>query len=153
SDGEAHGVQTMTQVLEKSLNTGMIFVQQQIGNDTFREYVERFGFGQKTGIELPNQVLGNLDNLQKKSDIFFATPSYGQGITVTPIQLIQAFTALANGGKMMQPYVVDRVVSADGKEEKTGPEQVGTPIDSRTAAQVSAMMVNVVENGHGTRAA
>lgn len=153
SDGKANGIQTMTQVLEKSLNTGMIFVEQQLGNAKFKEYVERFGFGKKTNIELPNEVAGNLDNLQKKSDIFFATPSYGQGIAVTPIQLIQAYTALANGGKMMKPYIVDRVVHSDGVEDKTKPEKIGQPIDQKTAATVSAMLVSVVENGHGKKAA
>lgn len=153
SDGKAYGVQNMTQVLEKSLNTGMIFVQQKLGNGKFRDYVEKFGFGEKTEIELPNEVYGNLDNLQKKSDIFYATPSYGQGITVTPMQMIQAYTALANGGKMMKPYIVDRIVHADGEEDKTNPEKIDEPIDTKTAAQVSAMLVNVVENGHGKRAA
>lgn len=153
SDGKANGVQNMTQVLEKSLNTGMIFVEQQLGHNKFRDYVERFGFGKKTGIELPNESLGNLDNLQKKGDIFFATSSYGQGHTVTPIQLISAYTALANGGKMMKPYIVDKVVRSNGREEKTEPEKVGQVLDTRTAAQVSAMLVNVVENGHGKRAA
>lgn len=153
SDGKANGVQNMTQVLEKSLNTGMIFVGQKLGNSKFRDYVNRFGFGKKTGIELPNEVLGNLDNLQKKSDIFFATSSYGQGHTVTPIQLISSYTALANGGKMMKPYIVNKIVRPDGKEENVEPEKVGQVIDTRTAAQVSAMLVNVVENGHGKRAA
>jgi stage V sporulation protein D (sporulation-specific penicillin-binding protein) len=153
SDGKANGVQNMTQVLEKSLNTGMIFVEQQLGHAKFRDYVQRLGFGKKTGIELPNEVLGNLDNFQKKSDIFFATSSYGQGHTVTPIQLVTAYTALANGGKMMKPYIVDRIVRSGGKEEKTQPEKVGQVLDTRTAATVSAMMVNVVENGHGKRAA
>lgn len=153
SDGKANGIQNMTQVLEKSLNTGMVFVEQQLGHNKFRDYVHDFGFGKKTGIQLPNEILGNLDNLEKKGNIFFATASYGQGITVTPIQLVAAYTALANGGKMMKPYVVDRVEHADGKVDKTEPEKVKQVIDPATAAQVSAMLVNVVENGHGKRAA
>jgi cell division protein FtsI/penicillin-binding protein 2 len=152
SDGKSYGIQNMTQVLEKSLNTGLVFVEQQLGHSNFRKYVERFGFGKKTKIELPNEVFGNIDNLQKKGGIFFATASYGQGITVTPIQLITAYTALANGGKMMKPYIVDRIVHPDGKESKTEAEKIDQVIDSKTAAQISAMMVNVVENGHGKRA-
>ena len=152
SDGKANGVQTMTQVLEKSLNTGLVYVEQQLGHSKFKDYVDRFGFGKKTGIELPNEVLGNLDNLQKKGDIFFATASYGQGITVTPIQLVTAYTALANGGKMMRPYVVEKVVHANGSEEKTEPTKIDQVLDVRTAAQVTSMLVNVVENGHGKRA-
>jgi cell division protein FtsI/penicillin-binding protein 2 len=153
SDGEAHGMQTMTQVLEKSLNTGMIFVEQQLGHSKFRDYVHRFGFGKKTGIELPNEILGNLDNLEKKSDIFFATSSYGQGHTVTPLQITTAYTALANAGKLMKPYIVQKVVHSNGREEITEPEKVEQVIEPSTAAQVTAMMVNVVENGHGKRAA
>ncbi len=153
SDGKSNGVQTMTQVLEKSLNTGMVYVEQQMGHKTFRDYVYDFGFGKKTGIELPNEVFGNLDNLEKKGNIFFATASYGQGLTVTPLQMVTAYTALANGGKLMKPYIIDKIVRDNGTEEKTEPEKVRQVIDSKTAAQVSSMLVNVVENGHGKRAA
>lgn len=152
SDGQAHGMQTMTQVLEKSLNTGMIFVEQKLGHSKFRDYVYKFGFGKKTGIELPNEILGNLDNLEKKGDIFFATSSYGQGHTVTPLQVTTAFTALANAGKLMKPHVVHKIVHGDGREEITEPEVVEQVVSASTAAQVTAMLVNVVENGHGKRA-
>ena len=153
SDGKANGIMNITQILEKSLNTGMIFIEQQLGHSKFRDYVHRFGFGKKTGIELPNEILGNLDNLEKKGDVFFATSSYGQGHTVTPIQLVSAYTALANGGKMMKPFIIHKTVYENGREEVTEPEKVGQVIDTKTAAQVSAMLVNVVENGHGKRAA
>ncbi len=153
SDGQAHGQQTMIQVLSESLNTGMVFVEQQLGHETFRKYVQNFGFGKITNIELPGEVRGNLDNLQKKGDVFFGTAAFGQGITVTPMQMIQSFTAIANGGKMMQPYVVNKVIHPGGSEEETKPNRIAQVIDSDTAATVSAMMVDVVENGHGKRAA
>ena len=153
SDGKANGVVNIMQILEKSLNTGMIFIEQQLGHANMREYVHRFGFGDKTGIELPNEIIGNLDNLEKKSDIFFATSSYGQGHTVTPIQLVTSYTALANGGKMMKPYIVSKEVYSNGRESITEPEKVDQVIDTKTAATVSSMLVNVVENGHGKRAA
>jgi cell division protein FtsI (penicillin-binding protein 3)/stage V sporulation protein D (sporulation-specific penicillin-binding protein) len=143
----------MTQVLEKSLNTGAIFAEQQIGNDTFRKYVKNFGFGQETGLDLPGEVKGNIDNLTKKGDVFYATASYGQGLTVTPIQMMQAFTAIANGGKMMKPFVVEKIKHPDGVEVTTQPKMVAKVITPQTAAQVSAMMVSVVENGHGKSAA
>ncbi len=152
SDGKANGIQTMTQVLEKSLNTGVIFAEQQMGHDIFRDYVKKFGFGKKTGIELPNEVLGNLDNLTKKGNIFYATASYGQGISTTPIQLVTAYTALANGGKMMKPFVIDKIVHDNGREDKTEPEKISQVIDSKTAATISSMLVSVVENGHGKKA-
>lgn len=153
SDGKAHGIQNMTQVLEQSLNTGMVFVEKQLGNDLFKKYVSEFGFGRLAGLELPGEVKGNLDNLQKKGDVFFGTASYGQGLTATPLQMVQAYTAIANGGKMMQPYVVSKIIHPNGKEEQAQPKLVENVIDSKTSATLSAMLVNVVENGHGKRAA
>ncbi|PJC42768.1 MAG: penicillin-binding protein 2, partial [Candidatus Pacebacteria bacterium CG_4_9_14_0_2_um_filter_36_8] len=85
----------MTQVLEQSLNTGVIFAKEQIGNKKFYEYVQKFGFGRETGIEV-RETVGNLDNLKANIKVNFHTASFGQGISVTPIQLIQAFTAIAN---------------------------------------------------------
>ncbi len=153
SDGQAHGQQTMIQVLSESLNTGMVFVEQQIGHETFKKYVQNFGFGKLTDVELPGEVRGNLDNLNKKGAVFFGTAAFGQGITVTPIQMIRAYTAVANAGKMMQPYVVGKITHPDGNEQTTQPESNGKVLDSKTAATISAMMVDVVENGHGKRAA
>jgi len=152
SDLLAHGTQTMTQVLEKSLNTGAMFAAQQIGMPAFSRYVHNFGFGEKTGVELSGEVGGNLQAFSKTGDIFLATASFGQGITVTPIQLVAAFGALANGGKLMQPRLVESVDYPNGQELKTEPKVVRQVIRQDTAATISAMLVNVVENGHGTRA-
>lgn len=153
SDNKSYGVQTMNDALEKSLNTGLIFAEQQLGHKKFQEYVKKFGFGDLWDIELPGEVMGNIDNLDKKGDIFFATASFGQGISVTPLQLISAYIALANGGKLMQPYVVDYVVHSDDTQETTFSESPDQVISPKTAATISAMLVNVVENGHGKRAA
>jgi len=152
SDNKSHGEQTMTQALEKSLNTGVIFAKDQIGNKTFFEYIKKFGFGQATGIEL-SEVKGNLDNLKADIKVNFHTASFGQGISVTPIQLVQAFTSVANGGKMVQPYLVQTQIFPSGKVENTKTKVVAEVISESTANVVSAMMVNVVENGHGKRAA
>ena len=142
----------MTQVLEKSLNTGAMFAAQQIGMPTFSRYVRNFGFGEKTGVELSGEVSGNLQALTKPGDIFLATASFGQGITVTPIQLVAAFGALANGGKLMEPHLVDAVDYPNGQEVKVEPKVVRQVVREDTAATLSAMLVNVVENGHGKRA-
>ncbi len=152
SDGKAYGVQTMTQVLEQSLNTGAVFAKDQIGNADFVKYIEKFGFGKTTGIEVPEAV-GNLSNLRTSIKVNFDTASFGQGLSVTPIQLIQAYTALANGGKMMQPYVVQARVGPDGKVTRTEPREIAQVVSAQTASTLSAMLVNVVENGHGKRAA
>ncbi len=152
SDPKPLGVQNMIQVLTHSLNTGAIFAQQQIGNEIFKKYVERFGFGKPVNFELSGQTAGNLNNLKQKGDVFFATASFGQGITATPLQLIQAFDALANGGKMVAPHIISKVVHPDGSEAITEPDQGTQVLDVKTASAISAMLVDVVENGHGKQA-
>lgn len=153
SDGLAHGIQTMTQVLEESLNLGAVFAQQQLGQELFRQYVTKFGFGKPSGIELPSESSGNTRNLNQKGDIFFATASFGQGISVTPLQMVRAYTAIANGGKMMKPYIIDKITHPDGTSQTADPQTVGQVIDPKTASTLSAMLVDVVENGHGKKAA
>ena len=153
SDGKAHGLQSMTQVLEESLNTGTIFAVRQLGAKPFLKYVEEFGFGSPTGIQLDTEASGDVDSLRKKGDIWSATASFGQGITTTPIQLAAAYGVLANGGKLMKPYVVDSIEHPDGTVVKTEPQVVRQVVTKRAAALVGGMLVRVIENGHGKRAA
>lgn len=149
---KGEGVQTMTQVLEKSLNTGAVFAQQKLGNGNFKEYVERFGFADKTGIDLIGEVKGNTANLETKRDFELANISFGQGIAVTPIQLVAAFGALANDGVLMRPYIVDKVIYADKKEKISEPQEITRVISSDAASRITAMLVSVVKNGHTQRA-
>lgn len=148
SDHKAHGVKTMTNVLEESLNTGTIFVQRLLGKTSFRDYVQKFGFGKKTDAGLKPEGAGDISSLDKKGDVFAATASFGQGITTTPIQLISAYATLANQGKMMKPYIVAEVDHPDGKVEITQPIVLGQPVSARAARLVSGMLISVVENGH-----
>jgi len=148
SNKKANGIQTMTEVLEKSLNTGMIFAMREMGQEAMRKYSHDFGFGIASGIELINERAGNLASLDKISDIYFATASYGQGITVTPLQLASAYSALANGGTLMKPYIVSEKRYADGRVEETKPQVVRQVISKKTSTTISAMLVSVVENGH-----
>lgn len=152
SDLKANGIQTMTEVLEKSLNTGMIFTMRQMGQEAMRKYSHDFGFGIASGIELINERGGNLVSLEKISDIYFATASYGQGITVTPLQLAAAYSVLANGGTLMKPYIVAEKRFADGRVEETKPQVVRQVISKKTSTTISAMLVSVVENGHANLA-
>lgn len=152
SDGVAHGVQSMTQVLDESLNTGTIFVERLVGRETFREGVERFGFGKQTEVGLTPEATGDVSSLAKKGEIFAATASFGQGISVTPIQLVAAYAALGNGGTFMRPYVVDELIHPDGTREKTKPQVVRQSISARAARLVTGMLVSAVEQGHGKRA-
>lgn len=127
-DKKAHGKMTMTEVIEQSINTGAVFAQKLLGKDLFYNYLVKFGFGEKTGIGLPGELGGSLGNLKTTSrDINFATASFGQGVSVTNIQMINAFSAIANGGVLMRPYlrndqdplVVRRVISEGAAREIT----------------------------------
>jgi cell division protein FtsI/penicillin-binding protein 2 len=151
SDHKARGTQTMTQALEQSLNTGMIFAKGTIGNKKLLDYINRFGFGKKTGIEVSENA-GDLSNLKGDIAVNYDTASFGQGINVTPLQMVQAYGAMANGGRMMKPYLVNARITGAGKVEETKPQEVGQPITVQTASTISAMLVNVVENGHGKKA-
>jgi cell division protein FtsI/penicillin-binding protein 2 len=153
SDLKAYGSQTMTEVLEKSLNTGAIFAEKSLGNKNFLEYLKRFGFGEGTGIELVGEGQGNISNLKNlKSSIEFFTASFGQGITVTPLQLITAYNALANGGILLKPQIVERVIYPNGSDEEILPEEVRRVISQKAALQISQMLRSVVVKGHGKRA-
>jgi cell division protein FtsI/penicillin-binding protein 2 len=152
SDGQAHGVQTMTQVLEQSLNTGAIYAARTVGLNAFRDYLERFGFGEKTGIELDTESAGDLSVLKKKGEIYLATASYGQGISANVLQLAAAYGALANRGVLMQPRIVETIKWSDTHEEKIPPKEVRQAVSARTAALLGGMLVSVIENGHGKKA-
>jgi cell division protein FtsI/penicillin-binding protein 2 len=153
SDLKAHGNVPMTYIIRESLNTGAIYVQQKTGNQRFADYLKKFGFGSATEIELPENV-GNLANLKNsKADINFFTASFGQGITVTPIQMLQSYIAIANNGKIMQPYIIESITDPGKKKtEKTEPKVVREVISPRAASYTTAMLVDNVENGHGKRA-
>ncbi len=152
SDNKAHGRQTMVQVLDESLNTGAAFVAEKVNRQRFKIYAQNFGFGQKTGIELDSEVAGDLSNLDRRGKVYLATASYGQGITVTPIQLIMAFGAFANGGYLYKPRIVKKMVDSNGQIKEFPPQLIRKVISERTAKQVSAMLVSVVESGHATLA-
>lgn len=149
----AHGVVDMNFVLENSLNTGAIFAMRQVGPKIFSDYVKNYGFGEKTGVELGAESSGEIGNLlvKKVKEIDAATASFGQGIAATPLQMIMPYQAIANGGVLMKPYVVKAIIKGD-KREEIMPKQLRRVISTKTAATVSAMLVNVVENGHSKKA-
>lgn len=151
-DLAAHGVQTMSQVIEKSLNTGAVFAEQKLGHERYRAYLDRFGFGKKTGIDFPNEVAGDLANLATGRDIEYATASFGQGIAVTPVQLAMAIGAIANGGVLMKPSIVERIVSPSGSEEVHKPVEVGRVIKPETAAAMRDILAATVDNSFENRA-
>lgn len=146
-DNTVEGLQTMTQVLEHSLNTGVIFAQRKTGLDKFLNYIVAFGFGQKTGVDLMGEVSGNISNLYENHEVNFATAAFGQGVAVTSMQLINGYSAIANGGKLMQPYIVKEIIHSDGSTTPTKPKVIGNPITERSADIMKTMLVSVVDNG------
>ena len=151
SDLKANGWMTMTQVLESSLNTGMVYVERQIGQDAVKSILTNYGFGTLTGIELETEASGTIAALENTSEIYFATASYGQGFTVTPLQLASAYAAIANEGMLMKPYLVSEIRAPDGTVETRMPKTIQQVISKKSAATIGAMMVSTLENGHGQK--
>ncbi|MBU1036679.1 penicillin-binding protein 2 [Patescibacteria group bacterium] len=152
SDEQAHGIKTMTEVLEESLNTGAIFVARTVGQELFQQYYKNFGFGQLTNIQTETENPGDIKSLGYPNEIFMATASFGQGITVTPLQITAAFSAIANKGKLMKPYIVDEIRYPDGKVEKIKPQFIRQVVTQQTAITLSAMLASVVKYGHAQQA-
>ena len=138
----AHGEVTMTEIIENSLNTGASYAGQLIGKDLFYNYLVKFGFDQKTGIELPGEVLSDIRKLKTSvKDVDFATASFGQGIAVSPIAMINSFSAIANGGNLMRPYIISN----------NGPEIVRQVISKKAATEATDMMVSAVDKAYVAR--
>jgi len=148
AEGRAHGYETMTQVLEHSCNVGMVFVAEKLGTATFYKFVQGFGFGQPTGVDLQGEEAGIVKYLNTNawSPLELATNSFGQGIAVTPLQLAVATAAVANGGALLQPYVVEKIVDAQGTVTVTQPITVRQVISPETAKTLTDMLVDVVEH-------
>ncbi|MCX6720402.1 MAG: penicillin-binding protein 2 [Candidatus Staskawiczbacteria bacterium] len=143
---EKYGLQTMTQVLESSINTGAVYAEQQIPHKTFFNYLDNFGFFQKTGVDLQGETYSSNYLLKNGPDVEYATASFGQGIELTPLQIARGFCAIANGGKLVKPYMVEKIIN--GKDEvKTRPDVSDPIISKQTASQLNMMLINVVDKG------
>jgi cell division protein FtsI/penicillin-binding protein 2 len=142
---EAHGTVDMTTLLAQSLNVGAATLALWMGTDTYYDYMQNFGFGRPTGIDIQGEVGGLMplpgDPMWEES--FLATNAYGQSLAVTPIQMITALAALANDGKMMQPYIVQEK-RGEHNTYVTRPKVLGQPISKFAAAQVTAMAVDAL---------
>ncbi|MDO8265124.1 MAG: penicillin-binding protein 2, partial [Candidatus Parcubacteria bacterium] len=152
-DHRIWGEMTMTGVLERSINTGAVFAESQISHNTFLDYISRFGIFEKTGIDLPGEISSQNAELKKGYEINFATAAFGQGIEMTSLQFIRAYSAIANGGYLVKPYLVEEIVNSNGQKE-TIQSQIGKEgiISSETSSRLSAMLVSVVENGYSKEA-
>lgn len=145
-DGHHYGLQTMTQVLEKSNNVGMVFVARKLGEALFYSYIKAFGLTQRTGIELSDEVTGKVEHYSGWTESELVTKAFGQGISMTPLQLIQAYTAIVNNGIMMRPYLVKSVEYSNGSSEHFEPEVVSQVLTEDSSQMIMAMMTAVGES-------
>ena len=147
------GKVTMTEVLQGSINTGVMYAESLIGHEKFYDYLKSFGLFEKTGIDLSGEVSSSNKELKKaldnKIEVTFGNVSFGQGVGMTPLHMIRAFSAIINGGKLYKPYIVETITTA-GKEDKIKPTIIKENVVSpETSTTLKSMLVNVVEKGFG----
>jgi len=144
-DGKARGVVPVQEILNQSLNMGTMFVLDRLGKDRFRDYFKAYGLGEETGIDLPNEGLGMIKNLESPRDIEYATASFGQGISMTPIETIRALSVLANGGVLVTPHVVKRTEYGLGITHDFIPGSERRVLKKETSQEISRMLTVVVD--------
>src|SRR5438132_2470744 len=143
-DNRAHGNVTMTQVLENSLNVGAIKAQQLEGAGPFYQYLQKFGIGTPTGIDVAAETAEPLRDLAKWKPVELATASFGQGVDATAIEMLAAVNVIATGGNLVWPHVVDEVIDSNGTRDTMQPRMVRQLISHKAAQQIHQMMVSVV---------
>lgn len=152
-DIKPRGTLTVAEIVKYSSNIGASKIGELLGRDKYYKYLNKFGFGKTTGIGLPGESSGILAAPRKWGPIELATISFGQGISVTSLQLVTALSAIANGGYLMKPYVIEKIVGPDGNViEQNSPEVVTRVISYDTSYQMKQIMQGVVENGTGKKA-
>ncbi|PIQ78841.1 hypothetical protein COV81_04105 [Candidatus Peregrinibacteria bacterium CG11_big_fil_rev_8_21_14_0_20_41_10] len=144
--GKHYGLITMTQVLETSNNIGMAYVAHRLGASLFYTYIRKYGFARPTDIEFLDEQSGKVEKFNKWADSELVTHAFGQGISVTPIQMVTAISALANDGVLMEPYIIEQVVQGKDVKERE-PQIVHQVVSQATAETLTAMLVSVVEKG------
>ncbi len=138
---------TMIDVIRHSDNTGMVFVSRKLGLDQMLEYFKKFGVGGLTGVDIQGEIAPGLKEKDQWYPIDVATASFGQGIDLTPIELLSAFSALANDGIRMEPHIVSQIKTPDGETIDIPPKTLSTPISSKTAKIMTEILVNAVNKG------
>ncbi len=137
---------TMQTVLNQSLNTGMVFAMQRMQKADFKKQWESFGFGEKTGIDLPAETVGLISNLNTNRDVEFANVSFGQGVAVSPIEMIRAQAALANGGRLVTPHLVSEIDYPSGFTKKLDWPVKGQVVKEETTDAITRMLTTVFDN-------
>ena len=147
-DSHPHGWLSFSKILQVSSNIGFTKVAEKLKKDRYFKYIEKFGFGRTTGIDVPGEVPGLLRKPESWSAIDLATHAFGQGISTTPLQMVMAYAAIANGGFLMRPYVTRRVVSPQGDVLlENQPHVVRRVVSEKTAKQLAAMLSEVTSEG------
>ncbi len=152
-DVSAKGVLTLEQVIQKSSNIGMIKIVNQLGHADFSTYIENFGFGKPTGVDLPYEHSGSLYAAKRWDTHSLGSVPFGQGIMVTPLQMVNALNVIANGGKLLHPHITREIRDSNGRViKKIYPIKVRQVLHPQVAQQMTDILVGVVEGGSGRRA-
>src|SRR5574341_1051535 len=147
-DAHKNGVLTFTDVIAESSNVGTIKVSQRLGRERFFKYITAFGFGRKTGVDLPGEIPGLVKDYRLWSGVSIGSIAIGQEIGVTPLQMAAAYGAIANGGTLMKPYAVAEIVDRDGKDGAAfGPQPVGRVVSEETCGRRRKILQRVVGGG------
>lgn len=144
-DGKGRGTVDMQEVLSQSLNTGVAYIVDTMGKDRFREYFIDLKLGSETGIDLPNEAFGLVSNLNSPRDVEYATASFGQGIALTPVATVRALSALANGGRLVTPHLVQRIEYEDGTSRDIAYPNDQAVFTPQTSEEISRMLTVVVD--------
>lgn len=144
-DKKGRGEVNMQEVLNQSLNTGMVFVYQKLGKQKMKDYLLSFGIKEKTGIDLPNETSGLVANLNSPREIEYANASFGQGIAMTPIEITRALASLANGGNLVTPHLVKYIKYEDGTKKDLFYPIIKTKISEETSDEITNMLVTVMD--------
>lgn len=144
-DKRARGVVGMQEVLNQSLNLGAAFVESKLGNKKFAEYMLKFGLGERAGIDLPNEAIGLVENLKSPRDIEYANASFGQGIAMTPIVIVRALGALANGGMLVDPHIIKQINYENGFSKKIVPSTGKRVIKKEASEEITRMLVEAMD--------
>lgn len=144
-DGKGRGLVNMQEVLNQSLNTGAVFVAKETGNEIFADYLRNYGIGEETGIDLPNESAGLIQNIDSPRDIEYATASFGQGIAMTPIATVRALSTLANGGVLITPHVAKKIKYKNGLSKNISFNDGKRVLKKETSEEITRMLVRVVD--------
>ena len=144
-DGRGRGTVDMQEVLNQSLNTGVAYVVDKMGKNTFRKYFKALKLGSETGVDLPNETYGLIANLDSPRDVEYATASFGQGIALTPIQTARALSALGNGGVLVTPHIATKIEYQDGSFKDIVYPEGDRVFQEGTSIEISRMLTKVVD--------